>query len=137
MLARRLGRLRHAAYAPAGVSAEQAAALPWIGYEEGMAALPPARWLAAAARGAAAPVALSDAEAMVQVVRAGLGRSLLPCAVGDREPGLRRIDTPGLPPPPLRELWLLAHPELRRLARIAAVIAWLERIVAAIEAPAR
>lgn len=130
VLARRIGRLAYAAYAPAEAAPD--ATLPWIGYEDGMAGLPPARWIAAAAgSGGVAPVALNDGEAIIQAVRAGLGRSLLPRIVGDREPGLRRIATAGLPDPPSRELWLLVDPDLRPLARIAAVIAWIEEIVAA------
>ena len=136
MLARRIGRLAYAAYAAADAAPD--AALPWIGYEEGMAGLPPARWIAAmAGRSGGAPVALNDAEAIIQAVRAGLGRSLLPRIVGDREPGLRRIATAGLPDPPGRELWLLVHPDLRPLARIAAVIAWVEEIVAVPDMSAR
>jgi len=57
-------------------------------------------------------------------VCAGLGRSLLPCFLAGREPGLRQVGKPVL----ARELWLLVHPELRPQARIAAVIAWLEAI---------
>lgn len=102
-----------------------------------MAGLPPARWLAAASRGQSAAVALNDAEAILQAVRAGLGRSLLPSAVADREPALRRIETPGLPDPPVRELWLLVHPELRPLARIAAVLDWLGSTLRALDAARR
>ena len=50
-----------------------------------MAHLPQARWIAA--RGEAiAPVQVNDAEAVLQAVRAGLGKSLLPsfAADGDR-----------------------------------------------------
>jgi DNA-binding transcriptional LysR family regulator len=104
-----------------------------------MAGLPQARWMAAAAAAAArgggggvAPVALNDAEAILQAVRAGLGRSLLPRVVGDGDPGLRRVQTPGGSPPlPAREVWLLAHPDLRPLARVATVVEWLERTVRA------
>jgi DNA-binding transcriptional LysR family regulator len=74
----------------------------------------------------------SDAETILAAVRAGLGESLLPCAVAEREPGLRRLG--GGPPVLARELWLLVHADLRRLTRIAAVIGWLERAVQAIAA---
>jgi DNA-binding transcriptional LysR family regulator len=101
-----------------------------------MAGLPQARWMAAATRadgGAAATVALNDAEAIVQAVRGGLGRSLLPRAVGDRDTGLRRIAPPGgLPTLPVREVWLLMHPDLRPLARVSTVAGWLERTFAAL-----
>lgn len=128
-LARRVGRLTYDVYAPASCSPADEAVLPWLTYEPGMGELPQARWLAAAVRqgGTAASVAVNDAEALLHAVRAGLGRSLLPCVVADREPGLRRIMRPGGPPPPARDVWLLAHADLRPLARVAVVVDWLER----------
>jgi DNA-binding transcriptional LysR family regulator len=131
ILARRMGLLRYAAYAPAGLDEAALRTLPWIGYEPGMAELPPARWLADRLGGHASPVALNDAEALLRAVASGLGRTVLPCAVADRLPGIARCDPPGLPPPPARELWLLAHPDQRGLARTAAVQGWLERTLVA------
>ena len=122
-LARRIGRLDYAVFA---LRRRGVDALPWITYEDGLAHLPQARWTARAARaGTVAPLQVNDAEAIVQAVRAGLGRALLPCFLAGREPGLEQIGKPVL----ARELWLLVHPELRPLARIAAAIAWLEAIV--------
>lgn len=128
LVTRRIGRLAYGIYAPAG-SADPAA-LPWITYDDAMADLPQARWIAAEvarASGAPSPLAVNDAEAILQAIRAGVGRSLLPVAVADGLPGLRRIDGPG--PLPVRELWLLVHRELRRLARIRAAIGWIERVL--------
>lgn len=71
----------------------------------------------------------ADAETLFAAVRAGLGKSLLPCAVAEREPGVRRLDRAA--PVLARELWLLVHSDLRRLARVAAVIGWIERTVQA------
>jgi DNA-binding transcriptional LysR family regulator len=149
-VARRIGRLDYAVYGPSpdlpspaeagsakagelrrtsGPGDGDADALPWITYEEGLDELPQAKWIAAATRGAATPPALmaGDAETIPAAVRAGLGKSLLPCAVAEREPGLRRLgDVASVLS---RELWLLVHADLRRLARIAAVIKWIERTV--------
>ncbi len=122
-LARRIGRLDYAVYGPRRKSAER---LPWIGYEEGLRHLPPARWLETAA-GAHSPLAVHDAETLWQALRAGLGRSLLPCPLADADPALRRLD----PAVALsREVWLLTHRDLRGEAPVAAVIAWLERLFA-------
>lgn len=129
MLTRRIGRLSYAAYAAASCTDDTK--LPWVGYEAGMADIPPARWLAQAARlQERAAIAVNDAEAIVQAVGAGLGRSILPRVVGEREIGLRRIAvTAALPPLPVREIWLLTHPDLQPLARVAAVREWIERTV--------
>ncbi len=130
-VARRVGRLDYAVYGPRDGDAD---ALPWITYEEGLDELPQAKWIAAATRGAAVPPALmaSDAETILAAVGAGVGKSLLPCAVAEREAGLRRLGDAG--PVLSRELWLLVHADLRRLARIEAVIRWIEQSVLALDA---
>lgn len=76
---------------------------------------------------------MNDSDVIVHAIRAGLGRSLLPRCIGDREPGLARL---GERRPVLtRELWLLVHPELRHLTRIAAVITWIEVVLAELTRP--
>jgi DNA-binding transcriptional LysR family regulator len=126
MLARRIGRLDYAAYAPR-TRARTPGDLPWITYGEGFSYIPQARWIAQM-RGPVSPLAVNDAEALLQAVRAGLGKSLLPCFVGDADRGLARIG--GTVPVLTRDIWLLVQRELRHLARIAAVIAWIEATMA-------
>ncbi|HTZ80999.1 MAG TPA: LysR family transcriptional regulator [Stellaceae bacterium] len=132
VLARRIGSLAYGIYAPAGAAPEGDAALPWITYEEGMAGLPQSRWMSAMiadAGGAAAPVSVSDAESVLQAIRSGLGKSLLPAVIGDSAAGLRAVADPAQPFVLTREIWLLTRPEQRRLARIAAAIGWIERTI--------
>lgn len=118
-LARRIGRLDYAVYGPRRRKADN---VPWITYEEGLSHLPQAGFIAAAADAKqTAPLLLNDAEAIMQAVRAGLGKSLLPCFVGDRAPGLRRWSRAVL----ARDIWLMVYRDLRAQARIAAVIDWL------------
>lgn len=122
-LARRIGRLDYAVYAPRRRGGES---LPWITYEEGLRHLPQARWMAAAG-GEEAPLLVNDAEAMLQAMRAGLGKALFPCFAAEGDPRLRRLSAPKIALS--RPVWLLVHRELRTQARIAAVIAWLERLM--------
>jgi DNA-binding transcriptional LysR family regulator len=129
--ARRIGRLSYAVFVPAACPRGAEGRLPWVTYEEAMSGLPQARWIAAAVkreRGAVA-VAVNDAEAIVEAVRAGLGRSLLPQALVGADPALRRGRLTGLPPLPERELWLLTHPDQSALSRVTAVVAWVEATV--------
>jgi DNA-binding transcriptional LysR family regulator len=129
--ARRIGTLRYAVYASASYPVVAANKLPWLSYDEAMAHLPPARWIAATATHndeKIAPLRVDDAEPLLEAVAAGLGRSLLPCAVAERDKRLRKLGAKRASAPPARELWLLAHSDLRKLSRIEAVIAWLERI---------
>ena len=61
-------------------------------------------------------------------LRAGLGVSILPCFMGDPDPGLVRMGEPR--PEWDLGLWILLHPDLRRTAR---VLAFREYMIAAIE----
>ena len=122
-LARRIGNLDYAAYGPAQSDAE---ALPWITYEDSLTDLPQARWITErlnAEGTAAAQVKVNDAEGLLQSLRAGLGKSLLPVQIAEQDASLRRLN--GHPPGPSRELWLITHPELSGLPRIQAVADWL------------
>lgn len=151
IIARRIGTLAYAAYAARNRSAPalpgqiadlpeeitdlpgQITDLPWLTYEDGMAYLPQARWIAGVARkDGYAPLVVNDAEPLLQAILAGLGRSLLPCIVADHIAGLARMPRDGHPFP-ARELWLLTHPDLRHLARIAAVTAWIEATIQRLE----
>jgi DNA-binding transcriptional LysR family regulator len=123
-LVRRVGTLDYAVFGPARA---RGADLPWITYEEALSDLPQARWIAANARAdSLAPIRVNDADAALSAVRAGLGKSLLPVAAVRGDIGTRALD--GGKPVLKRELWLMVHPELRRLARIEAVIAWIEDV---------
>lgn len=127
VLARRVGRLDYAVYGHAGSPED---GLPWLTYEDRMAALPQAAWIAERLRrhgDATAIAAANDAETLLQLVEAGVGKTLLPSVVGDRLSELERLS--GSAPVLTRELWLLVHPELRQLPRIKAVIAWLEGLL--------
>ena len=51
-------------------------------------------------------------------LREGMGVSILPCFMGDSDPGLQRYDDPR--PEWDLGLWILLHPDLRRTARVLA-----------------
>jgi DNA-binding transcriptional LysR family regulator len=55
----------------------------------------------------------------------GLGLALIPCFMGDGDPGLRRV----LPPVPelSLQLWLLTHPDLRDTVRTKAIFQILQQ----------
>lgn len=52
----------------------------------------------------------------LMAVRAGVGISLLPCYLADRDPGVRRISA--VLPDLSSELWIVTHQDLRHTARI-------------------
>jgi DNA-binding transcriptional LysR family regulator len=126
VIARRLGQFAYAVYGPAR---PHRSPLPWITHEVTWSSLPHVRWMAEAIKRepqAGTPLIVNDSELAIHAVGAGLGRSLLPCCIGDRENNLARLSDQE---PVARELWLLVHPDLKHLARTRAVIAWIERVV--------
>ncbi|SCB33039.1 LysR family transcriptional regulator [Rhizobium hainanense] len=128
VVARRIATLEYAVYVAEGQES-RAEELPWIVYEEAMAHLPHARWIAAQAEksGRSSPLAVNDAEALLQAAIAGLGRALLPKILAENADGLCRVDS-GDKNPPAREMWLLMHAELRQLVRIRTVSDWLDSV---------
>jgi DNA-binding transcriptional LysR family regulator len=135
VITRRIAKLGYAVYGPAR---RKAARLPWITYDVSMAALPHVGWIQRAIkldRDGPASLTVNDSEVALHAIRAGVGKSLLPCAIGDREGGLTRLSGPT--PILDRELWLLVLPELRSLARIRAVIDWIDALIARFTACSR
>ncbi len=121
VLAQRIGKLDYAVYA---LKSANAARLPWINYEDGMRDLPQAQWINSRIDSAipGTYILCNDAEVILACIKAGLGKSLLPVAVGDQQADLQRINSSV---PVSREIWLLVHPDLRQLARIKVVVDWL------------
>ena len=127
-VARRVGQVDHAVYAAMGTAQDQ---LPWVTYDDGMADLPQRQWIAkqiSRGDGASPIMTANDAEAIFQAVRAGLGKSLLPIAIADRDGDLVRLGARSVVLS--RELWLVVHPDLRHLTRIRVVMDWVAKSVA-------
>ncbi len=61
-----------------------------------------------------------DMVSVLGAVRAGLGAARMPLCLGQSDPGLARL--PGTATEPYAPIWLLTHPELRRMPRVAAFI---------------
>jgi DNA-binding transcriptional LysR family regulator len=126
--ARRVGTLCYSAYMSMTYSPREAARLAWITYGEAMSRLPQAQWIARAAkgRGPISGLRVHDAETALEAVVAGLGKTLLPSVIGDRDRRLQRFDLDEREGRPAREIWLLAHSKELKFTRIAAAIAWVE-----------
>ncbi|MEO1044440.1 MAG: LysR family transcriptional regulator [Pseudomonadota bacterium] len=61
------------------------------------------------------------------LTKAGVGIAMLPCFIGDGENSLVRITD--RPPQPSRDIWILTHNDLRRTARIRAVMDFAEAVL--------
>lgn len=88
----------------------------WIGLDASLSHIRAAQWLDALLRGSPPPVRVNSLLGAFHAARAGLGLTLLPRYLGDGDPVLERV---GDSVPDLSAaLWLLTHPDLRRVARV-------------------
>jgi DNA-binding transcriptional LysR family regulator len=100
----------------------------WVTYTEEQAHYPTARWVQDRLRETAAAVALRASNMPMQyaAIRAGAGRGVLPCYVGDADPLLERLTAPV--PEIAAEYWVIVHRDLRRAACVRAVIDWIRTL---------
>ncbi|QGZ36924.1 LysR family transcriptional regulator [Stappia indica] len=120
LFGRALGTIRQAVYAPAHIADD--AGLPWIGPAASMNYVQYEHWLRRQA-GGERWMRVEGTLGIHAAVRAGAGRAVLPCYLGDADEALRRcgpvIEELGIP------LWILIHPDLKDLARVRRVLEFL------------
>jgi DNA-binding transcriptional LysR family regulator len=106
-------------------------AAAWVTYTEEQAHYEPARWVQKQIEKTEQPVALRASSMLMhlEAIRAGTGRGVLPCYVGDGHPLLERL-TPPIPEI-AAEYWIIVHRDLRRAACVRAVIDWMKVLFAA------
>ena len=118
LVGRRVAAIAWSVYAP--VAAAEPEALPWAVYGDALSALGASRWWSAHHGGSTVRLTVNSVPAMAQVICQAGCRGLLPSFVGDPDPHLLRLR------PPIDEaqsaLWLLVHPDLRRSARVRALL---------------
>jgi DNA-binding transcriptional LysR family regulator len=119
------GTFACAVYGRRGASADA-----WVTYTEEQAHYAPARWVERQAAEVGQRVALRASSMLMhlEAIRAGTGRGVLPCYVGDGHPLLARL-TPPIPEL-AAEYWIIVHRDLRRAACVRAVIDWLKALFA-------
>ncbi len=130
LVARKLGDMGYGLYATPGYLDGRAPAdWEFIGYDESLDHVPQQRWLHSIAAGRPFVFRANDLTSLLAATRAGIGIAAIPHFLGRPEPALVTIPTPVAPDP--RELWLLVHRDLRRAARVRAVMDALIGIAAA------
>ena len=107
--------------------AEAVAECRWAGLDESLMHLASAAWLRRTVPGERIVYRTNTLIGLVEAARAGIGVAVVPCFLGDREAGLRRI---GDPLPELAtELWLLIHEDLRNTARVRSFVDFMSRAI--------
>jgi DNA-binding transcriptional LysR family regulator len=102
----------------------------WVTYTEEQAHYAPACWVQRQLGETRKPVALRASSMLMhlEAIRAGTGRGVLPCYVGDGHPLLERL-TPPIPEI-TAEYWIIVHRDLRRSPCVRAVIDWMKAVFA-------
>jgi DNA-binding transcriptional LysR family regulator len=108
---------------PGKIDLARAAIITWT---EAYSHMNGAAWLAEHARGARIALAANSRIIQLAACKAGLGVAVLPCIAADRDPELIRL----APPDKVVsvKLWLVAHRDLARTARVRAVVNFLAAI---------
>jgi len=118
---RRLTHVPYALYAVAGTTEPgDGTGCALVTMDTAFEAMPDVAWLARALPRARVAFRSNNREAQARACAAGAGFAVLPRPLGDAEPGLQRIDLGEAPPG--RDVWLGFHRDLRRLARLRALL---------------
>ncbi len=127
----RLGLYASRTYLAERKAPDNAAALarhPLVGYIDEMIYAPQLRYLDEVSPGLVPTLRSSSITAQHRLLSAGGGIGVLPCFIGDADPGLRRL-LPGTVSIK-RSFWLVVHKDVRRLARVDAFLSWLDEVIA-------
>lgn len=131
---RKAGELGSAIYAgrrwlaarPPIVSQQDVVGERLVGYPDRLTYVPGFAWLDAAVAGRA-PLRVDDAIAIAAALRGGAGLGVIPCFLGDRDPGLVRVTGEMHS----ETIWLVAPVELARTRAVRKVIAFVAEAFAA------
>ncbi|MDR6937430.1 LysR family transcriptional regulator [Luteibacter sp. 3190] len=121
---RKLLRVAYAAYAAVDGPAVPDAV---ITMDTAFGGMPDVAWLRERLPDAPLAFRSNSREAQARVCALGLGVAVLPVALGDVTPGLRRIDLGDEPPG--RDVWMGYHRDLRHLPRLRAFVTEVDRLV--------
>ncbi|MEQ8817334.1 MAG: LysR family transcriptional regulator [Thalassobaculum sp.] len=94
--------------------------LPWVGFDDEHQYMPGQAWQAALLGNGKPSVRTNNGVVLANAIRGGNGVGVLPCFIGDAEPGLRRI-TPVVAEA-AAEQWMLVHNDLRNVPRVRIVM---------------
>jgi DNA-binding transcriptional LysR family regulator len=132
LVGRRIAEVAHAIYAsPNYLSRHRGNALlaqDWIGLDDALAGTVIGQWLRENVPETQLTCRLNTLLALRDAALSGIGLALLPCYVGDVTRGLRRAVQKAVPQ--RSALWLLTHDDLKRTARIRAVMDFLGKALA-------
>lgn len=132
LVGRKIGTIAQAIYAPAELVAKAAGKLDiqcveWVGPDERMAYHALDNWMEEQAVNLCCRYRVDTLFGMYVAVKDGIGVAVLPCYLGESDKRLARVGSvlPGL----ATDLWLLTHADLRKTARVRAVMDFMAEAV--------
>jgi DNA-binding transcriptional LysR family regulator len=99
-----------------------------IAFDDTLAKVPGALWLATHGAGARVVLRGNSIMAVLNACLSGMGVTVLPCFLGDAEPTLRRLAAKHLGS---RPMYLVVHPDRARVARVRVVMDFIAEMMAA------
>lgn len=93
--------------------------LAWLGMRGAVARSRPAQWLAEKVREKDFVAKADSFLTLREMVAAGIGKSILPCVLGDADPRLKKVEN-GMPDMSVG-IWVACHPDMAEVPRIRAV----------------
>jgi DNA-binding transcriptional LysR family regulator len=133
LVGRRVADIAHAIYGSRAYlsrrDGKELSAHDWIGLDDALAGTVMAQWMEENLRATKFACRVDALPALRDAALAGLGLAVLPCYVGDRVAGLRRL-LPRVLADARSTLWLLTHDDLKRTARIRATLDFLAKALA-------
>lgn len=132
LVGRKIGAIAQAVYGrsdtlPSSDGAPDFWAVDWVGPDERMAYRPLDSWMATHGFDERCRYRVDTVMGMLAAVREGIGLAVLPCylCTGDQ----RLVRFGDAIPELSTDLWMLTHPDLRRVARIRALLDFVARSV--------
>jgi DNA-binding transcriptional LysR family regulator len=128
LVGRRVGRIQTALYSSreylSSLGAEEGEAdWRWVGHDDSLAHLLSAKWMHKHVAPERVGIRVTSLVAMAEAVAAGCGVGWLLCPLADAMPGLVQLREP--PADLDTQIWVLTHPDLKRVARIKALTDFL------------
>ena len=122
-VAKRVGTMRFGVYARADYAARPPETWEFITFDEPLSHVPQQAWLQRVLAGRSVAFEASDLFGQLAATKSGVGATVLPTLMGERETSLVRLDVGAVPP--ARDIWLIAYPDLRKSPTAREVMAFL------------